>query len=471
MNARPPDLGRFLQRIASAAPRGGGAVLAGFDPSAPAALARAPGRLDVMGGIADYSGSLVLQLPIAEAAHAAAQWADDGRVIAVSLPAEPGGTLRRCCLEIESWRSCAADPKAAEAWFAADPASRWAAYVLGPVMLWAAERGVAVERGLRLVLASDVPEGKGVSSSAAIEVASLVAVARLVGAEIDGADVARLCQAAENHLVGAACGIMDQMTAAFGRADHLLALLCQPAMIQGFIPVPPAIRFWGIDSGIRHAVSGSDYRDVRCGAFIGYRMIAELAGFSAGRPDASGRVRIDDARWGGYLANIAPEEFDERFAWRLPETVSGAAFLAQYGGTTDRATRVDPERRYAVRQPTRHPIEEHRRVQRFAELLSGPLGETELRTMGELMYASHASYSACGLGSDGTDLLVEMVRAAGPAAGLYGAKITGGGSGGTVAVLGRAEAAPAVAEIAADYARQTGRTNRVFADSSDGATA
>ena len=88
--------------------------------------------------------------------------------------------------------------------------------------------------------------------------------------------------------------------------------------------------------------------------------------------------------------------------------------------------------------------------------------------MGELMYASHASYSACGLGSDGTDLLVELVRQAGPAAGLFGAKITGGGSGGTVAILGRADAAQAVAEIARRYHEQTGREPYVFAGSSTG---
>ena len=64
--------------------------------------------------------------------------------------------------------------------------------------------------------------------------------------------------------------------------------------------------------------------------------------------------------------------------------------------------------------------------------------------MGQMMAASHASYSACGLASEGTDLLVELVREAGPASGLYGAKITGGGSGGTVAILGRAGADAAV---------------------------
>ena len=73
--------------------------------------------------------------------------------------------------------------------------------------------------------------------------------------------------------------------------------------------------------------------------------------------------------------------------------------------------------------------------------------------MGELMFASHASYSACGLGSDGTDLLVELVRQVGRAGGLFGAKITGGGSGGTVAILGRADAAQAVTEISPALSR------------------
>jgi L-arabinokinase len=89
--------------------------------------------------------------------------------------------------------------------------------------------------------------------------------------------------------------------------------------------------------------------------------------------------------------------------------------------------------------------------------------------MGDLMYGSHESYSACGLGSDGTDFLVELVRRAGPKAGLFGAKITGGGSGGTVAVLGRAGAGDAVASIAEEYQRETGRATYVFSGSSAGA--
>jgi L-arabinokinase len=239
--------------------------------------------------------------------------------------------------------------------------------------------------------------------------------------------------------------------------------------VKGHVDLPPSIGFWGIDSGIRHAVSGSDYTSVRTGAFMGYRMIAEAAGLDAAGGPEPGVVTIDDPRWSGFLANLTPAEFDREFAPKLPATLSGAEFLGRFGGTTDRVTRVDPSRTYAVLKPTAHPIGEHARVRRFAELLADHPGESALREMGELMVGSHGSYSACGLGSDGTDLLVELVREAGPASGLYGAKITGGGSGGTVAILGRAEAGPAVAEIARRYAEETGRTPYLFEGSSPGA--
>ena len=78
------------------------------------------------------------------------------------------------------------------------------------------------------------------------------------------------------------------------------------------------------------------------------------------------------------------------------------------------------------------------------------------------MYASHASYSACGLGSDGTDHLVALVREAGPRLGLYGAKITGGGSGGTVAVLGERGAQRTVSQIADLYGRESGHGSSVY---------
>jgi L-arabinokinase len=429
-----------------------------FREGEPLFVTRAPGRLDVMGGIADYSGSLVLQLPIREAALAALQRDPDPALHIVSRGAEANGRSASFSMPLADLLTPAGEPlpyEDAQAYFRRDPRRAWAAYAAGAFPVLMRERGVRFAGGARLLIDSAVPEGKGVSSSAAVEVAVMQAVAAAFDIPLEPRELALLCQVVENRVVGAPCGVMDQMTAACGEADHLLALLCQPAEIQGSVRVPEEIAFWGIDSGIRHSVSGADYGSVRVGAFMGYRIITDACG----------------ERWGGYLANVTPSELEQELAKHLPERISGAEFLARYGGTADPVTRVDPERAYAVRAPTAHPVYEHFRVRAVAELLRGSPGERTLELLGELMYQSHASYSACGLGSEATDRLVELVRSAGTGSGLYGAKITGGGSGGTVAVLGRRGAEGAVRKIAERYRAETGREPYVFTSSSPGAAA
>ncbi len=100
------------------------------------------------------------------------------------------------------------------------------------------------------------------------------------GVEITPRELALLCQIVENRIVGAPCGVMDQMTAACGEEGELLALLCQPAELLDTVTLPRGVAVWGIDSGVRHSVGGGDYTSVRVGAFMGYRMIAEMAGLS-----------------------------------------------------------------------------------------------------------------------------------------------------------------------------------------------
>jgi L-arabinokinase len=446
-----------------------------FRPDRPVAVARAPGRLDVMGGIADYSGSLVLEWPAREATFAAVQPAEDGLIRVLSLPPEGDAAPPRAfacgMAAFDAWARDGYD--AARAHFASSPEDHWAAYAVGSLLALRIEAGAGFPGGARVLVRSYVPESKGLSSSAALEVAVLraaAAIAPMIAAPPDGAELARIGQVAENRVVGAACGIMDQMTSALGRADHLLALRCQPAAVEGFVRLPDDLAVWGIDSGLRHAVSGSDYTGVRVGAFMGYRLIADRAGLAAGPTGTPGVVRIDDPRWGGYLANLSVEEFGREFEPHLPGSLSGAEFLSRFGGTTDPVARVDPARTYAVREPTAHPIRENDRVRRFAAILAGGAGSpAEREALGALMFGSHASYSACGLGSDGTDLLVDLVREAGPERGLFGAKITGGGSGGVVAVLGLKSAEAAVREVAEAYADRTGRAAGVHAGSSPGA--
>jgi len=413
----------------------------------------------------------VLELPIAEAGFAAVQVVRTTGVTIASVRPDDTSPALIATIDESDWVGLAEGGlESAHAFFAEHLQSAWAAYIAGPVLVLLKEARVAPGGGLRIVIDSSVPEGKGVSSSAAVEVATMRALAAGLGIDLPGEKLARLCQVAENLVAGAPCGIMDQMTSALGRENELLALRCQPAMVEGFVPIPAEIAFWGIDSGVRHSVGGSDYTSVRCGAFMGYRIVADAAGLRAKTANGSAHaIEIDDPQWGGYLANLAANEFRERFAARIPESMSGSEFLARYTGTTDRVTRVDPERNYAVFGPTIHPIEENQRVSAFRELLQGTIDEGARRAMGELMYATHDSYTACGLGSEATDALVKLVKEAGPASGLHGAKITGGGSGGTVAILGRADAEQAVAEIARRYAERTGRESYVFRGSSPGA--
>lgn len=425
-----------------------------FDSALPVTVARAPGRLDVMGGIADYSGSLVLQRPIAEATFVALQQAVGEAIEITSLRSEEPAHSRTFATPLSSLAP-GGEPigyEQARELFPKDSANHWAAYVAGAFLVLMRERQARFSTGARLLISSAVPEGKGVASSAALEVASMQAVSSAFGITLDPRDMALLCQKVENLVAGAPCGVMDQMTAALGSGDSLLALLCQPAELQPAVPVPAEINFWGLDSGERHAVGGSSYESVRAGAFMGYRMIADA-----------------EDRWRGYLANISPSEFERDFYGHLPEEMSGEEFIQRYSSTADTVTRVVPSRIYKIRRPAAHPIHEHHRVKTFRELLLAGSHEERWTSLGELMYQSHASYSACGLGSRGTDTIVELVREEGPAAGLYGARITGGGSGGTVAILGRADAVPAIERVRERYRDATGYQPLVFAGTSNGA--
>ncbi len=429
-------------------------------------VTRAPGRLDLMGGIADYSGSLVLPWPIQNAVHVAIQRSAGQTLRIVSLATEPNGTARLFEGDLDDL--LAASYSTLRARFRDETHSHWAAYVAGAFPVLLRESQASFNHGADILIKSAVPEGKGVSSSAALEVASMQAVAAAYELEIAAKDLALLCQKVENLIAGAPCGVLDQMTSVCGEANQLLEMVCQPADLKGTVRLPEELEVWGIDSGIRHSISGADYGTVRTAAFMGYRIIAQQAGLSS-QQNGNGHLIIDDSRWNGYLANIAPGEFDQEYASRIPQCMFGGDFLDQYDGITDFVTSVEPELEYPIFTATRHPIYEHARVQSFAAVLKNWTGEKEQRQkLGQLMHESHESYSTCGLGSDGTDALVALARDEDD---LYGAKITGGGSGGTVAVLGRRGASAAIKSVAARYREQTGYDPGIISGSSAGANA
>jgi L-arabinokinase len=441
-----------------------------FSGSEPPLVARAPGRLDVMGGIGDYSGSLVLELPLAVAAFACVQTTAAPHVRIVSAGfGHDVPPVRDVSLPVAELRLACRSYAEARAYFAASAERAWAGYIAGALVALRVDLGVELSGGLDILVCSSVPEGKGVSSSAAVEVASFRALAALARVDVDPVRGALICQRIENLVVGAPCGVMDQMTSSCGSDGRLLALSCQPARLDGNCPIPDGLRFWGIDSLLAHQVSGASYTEVRVAAFMGYTIIAHSLGLPIRPGVRPGKVAIDDALFGGYLANVGVPAFKREFAWRLPERLSGAAFLQSFEGIVDPVTEVSPETIYRVRAATAHPVYEHARAHEFRVVLEHGTGPGARVRLGELMYQAHDSYGACGLGSPGTDRLVRLVRDAGPARGLYGAKITGGGSGGTVAVLGANDAEDALSEVVRRYAHEAGGSPHVFRGSSAGA--
>ncbi|KAM3239912.1 hypothetical protein ACQJBY_053540 [Aegilops geniculata] len=382
----------------------------------------------------------------------------------------------------------------AKKYFSQDPSQKWAAYVAGTVLVLMTELGVQFTDSMSILVSSSVPEGKGVSSSASVEVATMSAIAAVYGLNIAPRDLAILCQKVENHIVGAPCGVMDQMTSACGEANKLLAMVCQPAEVKELVSIPTHIRFWGLDSGIRHSVGGTDYGSVRVGTYMGRKMIKCAASDLISQSFPSTPTQSCDAseeyeKYGvdllkseaslQYLCNLPPHRYEAAYARDIPEFITGDEFKEKYGDHNDAVTVIDPKRSYSVKAPTRHPIYENFRVEAFKALLTAAKTDEQLSALGELMYQCHYSYNACGLGSDGTDRLVNLVQEIqhrkttsqheGPS--LFGAKITGGGSGGSVCVIGKnsLKSSEEIFEIQKRYKAATGYLPIVFEGSSPGA--
>ena len=440
-------------------------------------VSRAPGRLDLMGGNDDYTGGLVFECTISEATFAAAQ------VRAAATGASSPSIVirnRQLCADdiVVPVSALTADNPAGMVDYlkSAFPASRWQLYVVG-VLFWLNMRYpdamFSANRGLSIVVWSQVPLNRGVSSSASVV---MKAAAHAFGVSLSGEKLATACQWVENEVCGSACGLMDQMAVTLG--EPFLAMHCQPAIICAAPPLPTDLTIFGLDSGVSHEVSGIEYEAARAAAFMGYKIICAIESLQVVE-DRSGEIaRFTDPKYDGYLANMSPSVFARRFEGSLPATMTGREFLEKYGPHVDPATTLLPDYSYGVRANTKYAVLENNRVTLFSQLLKGcsaSLPSTEIYAqLGELMYQSHDAYTECGLGSTATSLIVDLVRELGPASGLFGAKITGGGAGGTVAVLGLSSAADMFKRHVVDaYAelRSPAEPPYVFVGSSPGADA
>lgn len=322
----------------------------------------APGRINIIGEHTDYSEGFVMPAAI-------------DRQCTVAIAANGLETLRAVSL---NRNEVAELPRA----FARTGA--WTDYV-GGVRQALRDAGIDVP-GCDLVISSDVPEGAGVSSSAALEVAVMSAMLSVAGASAQPRDLALWAQAAEVKYVGVPCGVMDQFIVVHGVEGHALVLDCR-SLAYDLAPLPADIAFLVIDSTVRHRLVDG--------------------GYAARRADCETAASLLGVR---VLRDATPDML----------------------GKTDLPQRVF--------RRARHVISENERVISAARALS----TGEVAVVGHLMNASHASLRddfdvTCGE----TDLLAEI--AAGTE-GVYGARQMGGGFGGAVLALVDAGAVEAAAQ-------------------------
>lgn len=341
---------------------------------------RAPGRVNLIGEHTDYNEGFVLPAAVDRYVVIAAAPADD-RVIRLLSTAFSGEA------------SLPADrPEAATV-------PPWARYVQG-VALELRRAGVVL-CGLHGVIGGDLPVGAGLSSSAALEVGTALALLAAAGADRDRREIATLSRRAEEEFVGVRCGIMDQFTVALARRGHALFLDCR-TLESDYLPLPAALALVVCDTGVRRALGDSAYnvRRRECDEAV--------ERLRAVRPD----VRA--------LRDLGPQDLD--VAAGLP----------------------DP-----LRRRVRHVAMENARVRAaVAALRRGEAG-----ALGRLLDSSHAS-----LRDDfevSTPELEAMVEAARSAPGCLGARLVGAGFGGSVLALVERAAAPAFVAAARDAYRRT----------------
>jgi galactokinase len=466
------DLSALLSKLNALSTHNDARLRRTLDESLPAIVARAPGRLEVMGGVGEYSGSLVLEMPIQQAAFACVQLsqatpsAEPNRLELSSVSLAPhgdDGAYRHAVLALQDFaQGGSASTLDSARYSLARSAPGWCLQIAGTLTALLAERGldiaarVAQRAGpgatLRILVVSSLPEASGASSSA-VAVATLQALNATLGLELDAGQLALVAQTVDERIAAAPRGAMVPLTSALATEGSLMKILCQPGGLEGSVRLPSNLELWGVESLESQTAGGADFASMRTAALMGYRIIAEHAGLPV-RVDTAGELRIDDPVWRGYLANLSPALFEQRYCARLPERVTGAEFLDRWHGVNDSLTRIDPARSYPVRSATAHPVHEHFRASTFCALLESLRQMTvEKRTranwlLGELMLQSHAGYSSSGACDEQLDIIVDKVRAAGPAKGLYGAKLSGGAGSKTVVILGERDAVGEVERIA-----------------------
>ena len=369
----------------------------------------APGRANLIGEHTDYNEGYVLPVAI-----------DRVAALVGHTTAEPGARLYSVHHRQEA--SFALDAAALAAEPAPERLPLWAKYVRG-VLAELEQRdalpsaaSASSAPGFVAAIAGDVPVGGGLSSSAALEVATATFAQALGGAALPAMTMAQLCQRAEQRSVGVRVGIMDQATSCLGRAGNAILLDCR-SLDFTYVPVElPEVALAVYDTRVSHSLASSGYNERRAQCEEAVALLAQA--ITTEQPER--RITA--------LRDITPDDL-ARYSATLPDVLLRRA---------------------------RHVVYENARVLAAVDALK--LGDGA--ALGELLYASHASLrDDYQVSCAELDAVVEIARSV---PGVLGARMMGGGFGGSALALVRRGALPALAAaLASEYPRRAGRTGEL----------
>lgn len=394
----------------------------------PRFAAIAPGRLNIMGGVSDYTGALVLQQPTAAHACVVVQRrSDDAIVIShVDKKSESDSEHNVPLSRIHGGDAGWIQPQEAQAFLnGTQPATLRCA--IG-TLVEAIRDSVfpPLTGGLALAVGTDVsvPDGQ----YAAVAAACMVATAGLFNIDLDPSRAALVCQKVENEWLRSPVGSSDACCALMGEPSSLLEVRSDSSRCGNSIPCTD-IRIVGIDCGSVESDACERFGSVRAASSMGALLIERIIQHE----------KKAGLCCGGNLSRISINDYVDRFRDRLPTKIKGKEFLSKITDWTDPFTRVEPDVSYKVRSRTEHHIYENARSHQFVEAVSRGQRVGDVRAMldaGDLMTASHWSYGQrCGLGHVKTDVLVNAIREHGINKDIYGVKISGRGCGGVVCAM------------------------------------
>ncbi len=431
-------------------------------------LGCACGHLDVFGGSADYTGSLTLSLPIDRHVCVSAARAADSNITIKIAWASSNKSDPTQCLPISALFQDGGEPIGCDDLPAILPGelSKTSRCVIATLV--ELFRDGVIDRtaeGMSVVLSTGLDELPGTGAEAAASAATLVAVTGASGRSLDVTTAVNIVHRVVRCWMGLPVGLADAACVLRAAPTGLTCVCAEPLTINDAIELPDGIALFGMATGTLCGNAQRKYDAVRIASHMGGTLVDRII-----RHENKNRIP-----WSGRLAEVSVADYVNRFRDRLPTKLKGSEFLKLFGETGDTITRIDPDVLYKVRSRTEHHVYENDRAQSFARCMQRAATEgdlSSLRQAGELMYASHWSYGQrCGLGSIETDLLVRLIRSADVDAGILGARITGHGCGGVVAVLmeNTDRAADAIRGVVDEYGNRTSRTATILQSGGVGA--